>query len=84
MVGLIKILSHKKGDGNEYFPEAGETCLVSPPNCDDDRGYVYQEAKCLWRDNVFCLFQVQDCWPNIYKWDHIHCKVLPSQIIKEL
>ena len=54
--------------------EAGETYLISGANCDDENGYVYGEYKVLWFDDVFVLWGVEGCWPNLNKREHISIK----------
>jgi hypothetical protein len=70
--------SRGKGEHIAYRPEAGTRCLVSGPNCDDDKGYVYSEFDILWRDDVFVLYGKPGYWPNIAKWDHVICKPMDA------
>jgi len=65
-----------KGSNSTYRPEAGTTCLISPPHCDDDSGYVFGEYDILWKDDLFVLYRKEGCWPNIEKWDHLIAKPL--------
>lgn len=65
-----------KGDQNTYRPEVGERCLISPPNCDDDNGYVFFEFEILWKNEKFVLYGNPGRWPNLNKWDHISVKQL--------
>lgn len=81
MVDFVKLLSYQKGDGQTYRPEAGTVCLFSGPHMDDENGYVYHECKILWRDDVFVVTQVRDCWPTIQKWDHVRAKPMPASEI---
>lgn len=67
-----------KGMNSFFRPEAGTRCLISGPNCDDDSGYVFLEMEILWRDDMFVVYRVPGCWPNIHKWEQIIAKPLPS------
>lgn len=73
---LIQMITHRKGAGNMYFPVAGETCLISPPHCDDESGYVFKEFQVLWTDETFLVYRAPGCWPTVAKWEHIRCKAL--------
>ena len=74
MSDLIKMMTFKKGDGNTYFPKAGETCLFSGPHGDDESGFVYISVEVLWTDETFILTRIPGCWPGVNKWEHIRCK----------
>lgn len=63
-----------KGKNNTYRPAAGTRCLISGPCCDNDEGYVYNEFEILWANDVFVLYGKKDCWPNLWKWEHISVK----------
>ena len=63
-----------KGQDSQYRPTVGTVCLISGPNCDDDRGYTYGEYTILWRDATFVLYGKPGCHPNLEKWNHVHCK----------
>jgi len=67
-----------KGLNSKYRPDVGETCLISPPHSDDENGYVFQEYKILWKSEVFVLYGVANCYPNLDKWDHVICKPLEA------
>lgn len=79
MVDLVKMLSHRKGDGCTFRPDAGTTCLVSGPNCDDYDGYTYGEMEILWKDDLFVVCRTVGCWPVVYKWEHIRCKPMRDE-----
>lgn len=74
---LVDMINHRKGNGNEYFPKAGEKCLFSGPNCDDADGYTFIEVEVLWTDDIFIITRVRDCWPTVNKWEHVRCKETP-------
>jgi hypothetical protein len=77
MVDLVKLFSLEgKGSKSTYRPGAGTTCLISPPNCDDDNGYVFGEYEILWSDDTFVVYRIPGCWPNVNKWDHVIAKPL--------
>lgn len=61
---------------NSYTPAIGERVLISPPNADNDNGYLYTEFDVLWVNEVFILFGNKDCWPNLEKLEHVHIKSL--------
>lgn len=74
-----------KGDNNTYIPSAGDTCLISGPNCDDRKGYVYSKMEVLWIDDTFILYRSPGCWPVLEKIKHVAikpCKAVqtPSEI----
>ena len=71
---ISEMINFKKGDKNTYFPKAGETCLFSGPNCDDENGFVYLEVEVLWADETFIITRIPGCWPIVNKWEHIRCK----------
>lgn len=77
VIMFLEMLSYKKGDKSEHRPEVGENCLLSPPNCDDDNGYVYFPSTCIWADETFGIFKNQGKYPEVYKWEHIRCKKIP-------
>ncbi len=79
VVDLVKMMSYRKGDGQTYRPEAGTRCLFSGPHMDDENGYVYHEVEVLWRDDLFVVYRVDGCWPNVHKWEHVRAKPIPSQ-----
>lgn len=79
MVDLVKMLSHRKGDGCTYRPNAGEVCLISGPNCDDDKGYTYLEVEILWKDELFVVYRHKNCWPVVNKWEHIRAKPIQDE-----
>lgn len=61
---------------NSYSPNIGERALISPPNSDDENGYLYQEYDVLWKDETFILFGNEGFWPNLEKLEHVHIKQL--------
>ena len=61
---------------NNYKPEVNERVLVSPPNCDNESGYVYSEVDVLWMDDTFILYGNKGYWPNLNKLEHCHIKQL--------
>ena len=67
-----------KGKDN-YIPSIGERVLISPPNCDNIDGYVYDEYEVLWKNDIFILFGNEGKYPNLYKLDHVHIKPLPKK-----
>lgn len=67
-----------KGANRTYRPKIGERCLVSPPNCDDDNGYVFQEYNILWSNDIFVLYGNDGYYPNMDKWEHIIAKPLSA------
>lgn len=76
---LIQMMTHLKGNpGNGYRPEAGTSCLMSGPNCDNYDGYTYLEVEILWRDETFVVYRVGGCWPVVNKWDHVLAKPLEA------
>ena len=75
---FVRMLSYKKGDGHNWRPVAGQTCLISPPHSDNEEGYVYQEYEVLWLNETFVCYRKKDCWPVVNKWEHIRAK--PSAI----
>ncbi|WP_337882273.1 hypothetical protein [Chromobacterium haemolyticum] len=79
MVDLVKMHSHRKGDGCTYRPNAGEVCLISGPNCDDDKGYTYLEVEILWKDELFVVYRHKNCWPVVNKWEHIRAKPIQDE-----
>ncbi len=56
---------------NNYIPKAGEKCLISGPNCDDENGYVYGLFEVLWINGTFILYGNKGFWPNLNKIEHI-------------
>jgi hypothetical protein len=34
-----------KGSNSTYRPAPGTTCLISPPNSDDDNGYTFKRLE---------------------------------------
>jgi hypothetical protein len=79
MANLMKLFSTEgKGAKSTYRPPAGTKCLISPPNCDDDDGYVFLEMEILWCDDLFVVYHSHGCWPNVHKWEHIIAKPLPG------
>jgi len=54
--------------------KVNDSYLISGPNCDSDEGYVYTEAKVLWFDDVFILWGVDGCWPNLNKREQVKIK----------
>ena len=75
---LTDMINFKKGDGNTYFPTAGETCLFSGPNCDDENGFVYILVEVLWTDETFIITRIPGCWPGVNKWEHIRCRAVAA------
>ncbi len=73
---LDVVKSSGKGADSKYRPPAGTTCEISGPNQDDDSGYRYIAATVCWVDENFIVWQVQDCWPNVNKWEHVLCRPL--------
>lgn len=74
---LVGMLLHRKGDGNTYFPTAGEVCLISGPHCDDENGYVFVKCEVLWVDSTFIVYRLAgwpNCTPVVNKWEHIRCE----------
>lgn len=71
-----------KGTHSTYRPSAGTICLISPPNSDDDKGYVFQEYEILWKDKTFVLYRQKNCWPNLEKWEHILAKPLTTKPVE--
>lgn len=65
-----------RGDG--WRPQTGTKCLISGPNMDDEKGYVYGEYEVLWQDETFVVYRTPGCWPVIYKWEHCLAKPLPA------
>lgn len=65
---------------NNYEGKTGETVLISPPNSDNEDGYVYDEYQILWQNNIFILYGKENCWPNLEKKEHIHIKQLTDEI----
>ena len=63
-----------KGKNSTYRPQPGTSFLISAEHEDNDDGYVFHETKMLWYDAMFCVTQVDNCWPCVHKWDHIICK----------
>jgi hypothetical protein len=61
---------------NNYIPKVGEVCLISPPNCDDENGYVYVSFKVLWKDDIFILYGNEGFYPNLNKLEHVSIKEL--------
>lgn len=51
----------------KYYPAIGETCRMSGPNCDDADGYTWASVEVLWRDDLFVVTRVPDCWPTVTK-----------------
>ena len=78
MSNFIDMLSYRKGDGCTYRPDAGTTCQMSGPNCDNDDGYTYIEVEILWKDDLFVVYRHKDCWPVVNKWEHVRCKADPT------
>ncbi len=70
MLGVVFIM---KGQ-NSYKPQVGERVLLSPPNCDNENGYVYDEYNVLWMNDVFILYGNDGMWPNLHKLEHVHIK----------
>lgn len=64
-----------KGD-KSYKPKVGERVLISPPNCDNDEGYVYDEYDVLWMNDVFILYGNENFYPNLNKLRHVAIKKL--------
>jgi len=64
-----------KGD-NSYKPSVGEKVLISGPNVDNTDGYVYDIFEVLWMNDVFILYGMEKCWPNLHKIEHVHIKQL--------
>ena len=71
---LIDMITYRKGNENTFFPKAGQKCLFSGPNCDDENGYVFIEVEVLWSDDTFVITRIPGCWPIVNKWEHIICK----------
>jgi hypothetical protein len=67
-----------KGSNSAYRPAPGTTCLISPPNSDDDNGYTFGEFEVLWTNETFIVYRHKDCWPCVNKWDHVICK--PTEV----
>lgn len=59
--------------------EVGKTYLISPPNCDDENGYVYYRFIVLWHDDIFVLYGNKGCWPNLYKKENISIKEITNE-----
>lgn len=64
----------------KYYPEVGERCLVSGPNCDNDRGYSWIEVSILWKNDIFVLYGVDNMWPVLNKWEHVLFKPLKKEV----
>lgn len=71
---LVTMMAHRKGNGNAFFPKAGQKCLFSGPHMDDAGGYTYVLVEVLWTDDTFIITRVPGCWPTVAKWEHIRCK----------
>jgi hypothetical protein len=63
-----------KGSHSTYKPSVGERVLISPPNSDDENGFVFQEYNILWANEKFVLYGNDNCWPNLNKWEHVCVK----------
>lgn len=74
MVDLVKMISHRKGDGYTWRPVAGQMCLISPPHSDNGDEYIYGKYEVLWLDEIFICYRAPGCWPNVDKWEHIRAK----------
>ena len=66
-----------KGE-NSYRPGAGEKVFLSPPNCDNENGYVYIEFEVLWINDKFILYGNDGQWPNLSRLEHVHIKKKPN------
>jgi len=64
---------------NNYQGETSEIVLISPPNSDNEDGYVYGEYQILWQNDLFILYGSENCWPNLNKKEHVHIKQLVSE-----
>jgi len=64
-----------KGKGS-YLPKVNERVLISPPNCDNEEGYVYIEFDVLWINETFILYGNKGYYPNLDKIEHCHIKKL--------
>jgi len=74
MSTFIEMLSYRKGDGSSHRPKAGDMCMYSGPNCDNDEGYTYVVVEVLWTDSLFIVTRVPGCWPTVAKWEHVRTK----------
>ena len=63
-----------KGKNNTYRPEVGEIFEISGPNCEDENGYFFSETTLLWKNEKFCLYGDNVCYPNLQRWEHIIAK----------
>lgn len=78
----ISAQAHLKGLRRDpkYYPAIGEVCQMSGPNCDDDTGYTWLTVEVLWRDDLFIVTRVKDCWPRVYKLDLVLFEPTPDPI----